>query len=737
MIIRDNTGIDFSFYKENTITRRLERRVSINRFDGLDEYVQFLINSDKEKEILYNEFLIGVTQFFRDKEAFKSLYENVIESLTDNEKSQIRVWATGCSTGEEAYSVAILFREAAEKKGYKGEIKIFATDLDRRAIEIAGRGIYSESIVADVDTYLLRKYFHKNEGGFKINEEVRNMIVFASHNLLKDPPFSKLDLLICRNLFIYLKPDIQLSLLSRFYHSLNKKGYLFMGSSETLGVMDDAFSVVDMKNKIFKYRPGFSAPLVDGLALEIKKNKVPGERNTDLSANNRALKSNELLGSVIDEFIPPSIIVDSNYFIVSVINNINPFIEIQAGNYSNELFSILPRDMGLFVNNLVRVLRNSNENYSNRIISGLNSLGDKTVNIEARKLFQGEKKFYMLSFSVVDKKITPDADKKEIDDFDYSSEQGNRVTELENELSSVKESLAATVEELESANEELQSSNEELIASNEELQSTNEELQSVNEELYTVNSEHQQKIEELTRLNSDVNNLLKNTDVAAIYLDSKLCIRKITPQVSSVTNILETDIGRPVTHLTLMDTYPEFENDVNAVLENLQPVDKEITDKKGLPMFVRLRPYRTSNNAVDGVMVTLIDISGLYEREKLLRLVLEESPVTTIMVDHEGWIVYANKKAEVLFNINKQEIMKRSYDASEWEISDPEGKPVDSSKLPFAIIKKTGKPLYGFKHFIKIPKREKILLTIDGVPVYMANDEFKGVVFTIKVNENE
>jgi two-component system CheB/CheR fusion protein len=230
---------------------------------------------------------------------------------------------------------------------------------------------------------------------------------------------------------------------------------------------------------------------------------------------------------------------------------------------------------------------------------------------------------------------------------------------------------------------------------------------------------------------------LKNTDVAAIYLDSKLCIRKITPQVASVTNILESDIGRPITHLTLMDTYPEFEDDVSSVLENLQPVDKEITDKNGMPLFVRLRPYRTSNNAVDGVMVTLIDVSGLYEREKLLRLVLEESPVATTMLDPEGWIIYANKKAENLFNISKDEILKRSYDASDWEITDLEGKTIKNDKLPFAIIMKTQKPVYGFRHYIKIPKKKKVLLTIDGVPVYLANKKFKGVVFTIKVDRDE
>ena len=867
MLLRDYSGIDFAYYKENTISRRLERRISVNRYNTLEDYLHFLTESDKEKEILYREFLIGVTHFFRDKEAFKSLAEKALPELFNKDKKIIRAWTTGCSTGEEAYSIAILLMETAEKNAFKGDIKVFASDIDRKSVEIAGRGFYHDSIVADVEPMLLAKYFHKTDNGYQINEDVRNNIVFATHNVLKDPPFSKLDLLVCRNLFIYLKPEIQSGLLSRFYYSLNPGGFLFMGSSETLGGMSEAFNIIDTKNKIYRYKSGYTPPVIDKLAVDIKRN-IPDVNRKGRNGED----SGKMLKMVIEQFVPPSVIIDSNFLIVSIINNINPFTEIQSGGYPSELFSILPKNLGLFVNNLLRQLRNGKINSVSRIISGLENLNQKSIRVTGRKLYQKDLTYYLVSFEFSEDK--KDLKSGKDDDVRLSAEQINRVVELESELKSTKENLAATVEELESANEELQSSNEELIASNEELQSTNEELQSVNEELYTVNSEHQEKIEELTRLNNDINNLLKNTEIAAIYLDSKLCIRKITPHVSQITNVLEKDLGRPITHLTVMDSYPELSQDVNNVMETLQSVDKEINDKDGNPYFARLRPYRTENNSVEGVLITLIDISELkklesernladerlsasmkygkmawwewdietervtyddrkatmlgykpeefpdnvyeicklihpddfdatmnemrsvlsgkkerwearyrmkrkngtyawyqdhgsvklYDRngnpermigivvdvsefrnvksdlnknEEMLNLIMKSTPVTTVMVNSEGWMSYANKKAEELFNVNQEQILKRTYDASEWEITGKDGNPVHSDDLPFALIKKTKKPVYGFQHFIKVPGKVRVLLTIDGAPVLSDKGEFEGAVFTIKASENE
>jgi two-component system CheB/CheR fusion protein len=867
LILRDYSGIDFAYYKENTINRRLERRISVNRFASIEKYLEFLAESDAEKEILYREFLIGVTHFFRDKEAFDSLYEKVFPKLFSTDKKLFRVWTTGCSTGEEAFSITILLMEAAEKFQYSGEIKVFASDIDRNSIEKASRGLYPESIVSDVEAHLLKKYFHKADNGYQINENVRNNIVFATHNVLKDPPFSKLDLLVCRNLFIYLKPEIQSNLLSRFYYSLNPGGYLFMGSSETLGGMSEAFEIIDTKNKIYKYKKGFTPPVIDNLTVDITAKRFVPEGIYKRKGKNGG-KVEKILESLVVDFVPPSIIIDSNFLIINIINDVNPFTEIQPGEYPNELFSILPKNLGLFVNNLLRQLKNSNDNSMSRIVTGLDKSDKKTIRITGRKIHQGDLTYYVISFEFIDF-IKPELNNENYKNIDLATEQTNRVADLEQELKDTKENLAATVEELESANEELQSSNEELIASNEELQSTNEELQSVNEELYTVNSEHQEKIEELTRLNNDINNLLKNTEVAAIYLDGKLCIRKITPHVSKISNIIDKDLGRPIAHITAMDGYPEIAEDAQKVLDTLQKVDREFQDASGNSFFARLRPYRTENNSVDGILISIFDATELkkleaknlvaterlttslkhgkmawwewdittervtcderkatmlgykpdefpdnvYEicklihpddydatmnemrkvltgdkskwdatyrmkrkngsyawyqdhgsvkmfsddgkpevmmgvvvdiseyqdlsidynkNEELLSLIMKSSPVSTVMVDAEGQLTYANKKAEDIFNVTQEQILKRTYDASEWEITGEDGKKMNSEELPFSIISKTKKPLNNFRHYIQVPGNKKVLLSIDGAPVISDKNKFEGAVFVIK-----
>jgi two-component system CheB/CheR fusion protein len=594
----------------------------------------------------------------------------------------------------------------------------------------------------------------------------------------------------------------------------------------------------------------------------------PLESRSKKSSDKGRLKYEDLLTNIINKFLPPSVIIDANYLIIKVINDINPFSQIQAGHYSNELFSILPKDLGLFVNNFLRQLKNGETEHLTRKIAGLESFKDKIIELSAKRIQQENHLFFLVSFSFSDEN-TPEKDIKIPREEDYSFEKDQRLIELEKELKTTRENLAATVEELESANEELQSSNEELVASNEELQSTNEELQSVNEELYTVNSEHQEKIQELTNLNNDINNLLKNTEIAAIYLDSNLCIRKITPQVSKITNIIEADLGRPINHLTVMETYPEISEDAEKIMETLQPIDKEIIDNENKPYFVKLRPYRTENNAVEGIMITIIEITELkalqdeiqqsdqrlsssldlgsmawweydvlsrnviyddrkatmlgykpedfpndvyaicdyihsddYEptmqkmrdvlegkkdhweatyrmkrkdgsyawfrdrgsvktrskngipqlligmvvdisdyqtlendlskRKELLNLIFENTPITTVMVNSDGQINYANKKAEELFNITKKQIRNRSFNSAEWKITGLNHKPVDSSDLPFSIIKKSRKPVYNYQHYIKVPGRDRKLLTIDGAPVISNEEHFIGAVFTIK-----
>lgn len=607
MILRDFTGIDFSYYKENTIVRRIERRVKVKRFNTIKDYVELLKDSDKEKEILYRELLIGVTEFFRDKEAFDELKTNVIPNL-DYNKKLIRIWSSGCSTGEEVYSTAILINEYIKDNNLECEVKIFGTDIDRYALDIASKGYYPDSIVSDVDHKYLSKYFRRKENGYVITENIRNMVVFAKHNVLKDPPFSKLDLLICRNLFIYIKPEMQQNILTMFYYSLNEKGYLMLGSSESLGDTKDAFETVSIKNKIYKYKPGYRTQLSD--KIEVQRTRVEKNgSNGNIGFLYKPVKFEKMIIEVLNKVLPPSVIIDRNENIIQVINDTSNFLTFNPGKFSSNIFANISKDISLYLNNIVRKLKKGEDNIVFKNITGIKNIENKTVSIEGKIIEISDEKYYLISF-FTDEKVKS----REIrSNLERREEDKDQIEYLENELQSSQETLQATVEELETSNEELQSSNEELIASNEELQSTNEELQSVNEELFTVNNEYQSKIEELVDLNNDLDNLIKNTEIGALYLDRKLCIRRITPVVSKITNIIESDIGRPISHISTSNYYPELLEDINKVIESLQSIEKEIKDDKGNIWLARVRPFRTEFNSVEGVIITFVDVTTILK----------------------------------------------------------------------------------------------------------------------------
>lgn len=864
IILRDFSGIDFSYYKENTLIRRLERRVSINRLDNLEDYLLLLSESDKEKSILNKELLIGVTRFFRDSEAFDAIRKKVFPLIC--EKKSVRIWSAGCSTGEEVYSLAILIHDYLERNALNCDVKIFATDIDRTSIEYAGRGYYPENILADVEPDYLKKYFVRLDAGYQVNETIRRMIVFATHNLLKDSPFSKLDLFVCRNLFIYLKPDVQARLLSMLYSGLKDGGYLFLGSSETIGDMGGAFECLDTKWKIYKTKPGYNLqidrypPFFRNTIPDIERSLLNKPRSLEGS------RFENLFNVIMSAFLPPSIIVDSNDNIIHIINDVSPYVTLQTGRFSQNLMHNLLPEISLFVSTLLRKVKKEGSVAVFDSLIGIKGFENKKLTIEGREIPTERDNYYILSFKK--ESIGKTIPEKDAVSLSIDEHYFDKVSELEKELQFTKESLQATVEELETSNEELQSSNEELIASNEELQSTNEELQSVNEELYTVNSEYQIKIEELTRLNSDINNLLTNTEVGALYLDRKLCIRKITPVVSSITNILQSDIGRPITHLSLADFDNTMLEDIEKVVETLESVNKEIVTQEGTVYFVKIRPYRTDYNAVDGILITFIDISNLkHAREKaksasdrllhaleigniawwewdivkneylfdermaamlgyslaefpkefykicelihpdeyqnamkmlneflegkkpfcelsyrikrkdhsyawfynrgevvekdenekpvkiagavidisriktleeelveskeLFEKVLENSPVAKVMVNAEGIITYANKRAEVFLKAKRKDILNRSFNSEAWKITDLEGNPIPSEKLPFSIIKETGKPVYEFLHYIEVSEKRKILLNISGIPIVNSNGEFEGGIFSI------
>ena len=742
MIIRDITGIDFSNYKESTIIRRLEKRISINRYDKIEDYVNFLAANKREVNILYKELLIGVTRFFRDDRAFARLKESVIPELLKNNESRepLRVWCVGCSTGEEAYSMAILFKEFIDENDINREVKLFATDIDKDSVEFAGVGIFPESIVSDVSAERLSKFFNKKADGYQVSETIRNMVVFASHNILRDPPFSKMDLISCRNMLIYMNSEVQQKILSMFYFSLKKEGYLFLGSSESVGEMSNGFNVIDTKAKIYKYKAGYKPPVNEVFRVPPVQKKQRELKNVGTYHNQPQTKVprlDSIFDELLSDFVPPSVIIDENYNIVHTINDVNKYLSIPVGQVSLNILKMLPAEVGTMVSSLLRRARKNQQEVAYDNIR-MQEFNNEEITISGRMLEDKKTKeiYFLLSFREKDKEQELSGAKKKIETIDAGSQYQERINELEKELQYTKENLQATVEELETSNEELQSSNEELVASNEELQSTNEELQSVNEELHTVNAEHQQKIEELTQLNNDMNNLLKNTNIGTLFVDSQFSIRKVTEIAEQITNIRESDIGRPIEQISLGHIYPEFVNDIKGVLDTLQAKEAEIKVNSESWYLVRIVPYRTAEYAVDGVIITFIDISRLKqfetERDKTYELIyntLEYNPVASTIVDEEGKITFANKKAEELFGITQKQINERSFDDKKWEITDLNGYTIPAEKLPFSLVMNKQKPIYNYQHYIKVPNKKKRLLSISGSPVYSQQGGVNGVVF--------
>jgi two-component system, chemotaxis family, CheB/CheR fusion protein len=741
-IIRNVTGADFTYYKPNTIIRRLERRISINQIRNFEDYVTFIEQSVKEVNILYKELLIGVTKFFRDSEGFEILKEQIIPDLFKNKKKEepLRLWCVACSTGEEAYSLAILLREHMEYTGQNQDVKIFATDMDKEAIEYASMGFYTESIIADVSFDRLQNYFIKKEKGYQVKETIRKMVIFATHNIIKDPPFSRIDLISCRNMLIYLKPVMQKKVLSLFHFALNKDGYLFLGSSESLGDLSRNFSTISSKWKIYAYKEGFGRDSIGEFLMpsitQSKSNSIVVDSSVKLNTFNSELTEG-IYNTIIQEFIPPSVIINESFEIVHICKDVNKFIHLPTGRVTLDIISLLRKELSTAVSIAIHKALKENKEIIYNDLKIKDKDGIQLVKVRV-KPFEGlvkSRKLVFVFFEEQAKQHTP-KDSKLNQTVEYDTEQ--QIQDLELELKYTKENLQATIEELGTSNEELQATNEELISSNEELQSTNEELQSVNEELYTVNSEYQNKIEVLTQLNNDINNLLKNTNIGTVFLDRNLLIRKFTPAVTSAINILDMDIGRPIHHISHNTFYENFLDDIENVLKTLVPKEVEVEGKKNNWFLMRILPYRTLENAIDGVVITFFDITErkafeeqIERKNRLLISVLDNSPIASTILNKDGRITYANHMAEEVLGITKDEITLRHYNAPHWRISYENGDKYPNEKLPFFLVMNTGKPVFDIVHVIEWPGGEKKTLSINGSPIFDVKGQVDGVVCTM------
>jgi two-component system CheB/CheR fusion protein len=621
MLVRANTKHDFSHYKQTTIRRRIGRRMAVHKIEDISDYFRYLQQNPPEIQTLFKDLVICVTSFFRDPEAFKALENKVIpDVLTSKAPDEpIRIWVPGCGSGEEALSLAILFEEAMEKLGKSCNVQIFATDIDSDAIDKARTGEYPESIAADVTPQRLKRYFVKKETLYKIKQEIREMVVYAVQNVISDPSFSRLDLISCRNVLIYLDNDLQRQILPLFHFTLNPNGYLFLGSSETIGGSADLFAPVDMKWKIFQRKGPVHHRLAEYPALSLPaavvKPSPPREEGI------RELNVRNLMERlVLEEYAPPAILINHRYDVLFLQGDTGKFLSMPKGEPTFNLFNLAHEDLRP---KLLTVLHKAVSQRKNITAEAIpfkqpdGKIGYLNLTVRPLTAHSAANLFLM----VFDERLAspPAAPKRGRSKAPITQEDESRMAVLEQELQATKEYLQTTVEELEASNEELKSTNEELQSTNEELQSTNEELetakeelQSTNEELVTVNSELNNKIDELTEVNNDINNLLASTEIGTIFLDRDQLIKRYTPAATKLFNLIPTDIGRSIRDISPKTVYENLWQDCEEVLYTLQVKEMELKSLSGETYATRILPYRTRENVIDGVVLTFIDVSAQH-----------------------------------------------------------------------------------------------------------------------------
>lgn len=664
-IVARETGMDFGEYKKGTLQRRIQRRMSVNQLFETKDYIDFLERTPQETTTLYREMLIGVTRFFRDPEAFKTLTDTVLRPMLvkPGRKDPIRVWVAGCATGEEAYSIAIMIREIALNAGIQIPVKIFATDLDRASVEFASLGNYPLAIASDVSPERLERFFIRRANGFQVTKAIREMVVFAQHNILRDPPFFRMDLVTCRNLLIYLQPSLQRRLFNAFHFALGSEGHLMLGTSEALGEMGQFFNVVDTKWKIFQKKGERLPRMSDSLIPDFmgQRPRPQAQPITETSAAPSENLQEAIQQTLFREFMPAFLLADEHFDIHYTSGNVERFLSLPRGRPSFNLTKMTGREMAVALSTGIRrALRDESEVVYDEIGVGDASPGTR-VRLVIRPFLQRKD---LRHLAVVIFEEPEDADERQSgQQFDMTVQSDQRMKDLEAELEQTKESLQAAIEELETSNEELQATNEELLAANEELQSTNEELQSVNEELYTVNSEHQGKITELTELNNDILNLLSSTNIGTVFLDNQLCVRKFTQAVTRQINLIDKDIGRPLAHISTNIAYANLVADAQEVLQTLVPKQRKVCSQDGHWLQMRLLPYRTEDNIIKGVVITFIDISEIKVNDDMVRKLasaFENTGSLVMITNAAGDIDYVNNRFVEATGWSAEEVVGRN-----------------------------------------------------------------------------
>jgi two-component system CheB/CheR fusion protein len=644
IIMRTQTGHDFSKYKPSTINRRIERRLAVHQLEDIEEYVKYLQQTPTEVKALFNDFLIGVTIFFRDKDAFKKLEEDIIPKLFEGKPagSNIRVWCTGCSTGEEAYSIAILIQERMEKLKKSFNIKIFATDIDNQAITIAREGVYPSSITADVTPERLARFFTVVQGvnSYHINKNIRDMLIFSEQSVIKDPPFSKLDLISCRNLLIYLNSELQKKIIPLFHYALNPKGFLFLGNSETIGNFDALFHVVDRKLKVFQRQEDFNGiqrSTINRIIPPVTETFDVSEITNTNTNSNTTVTLRHSLKEVTEQYIlkeiaTSGILINVKGDILYLHGRTGMYLEPSQGEAgTNNILKMAREGLRQELTKALRKLNIKRETIRipeiNVKTNGHYTKVDLTIkHITSGLISPNENPFYivLLEESRLQKpstKLLPEENETQDAMNVYMEELKTELRIKEEYLQTANEELETTNEELKSTNEEMQSVNEELQSTNEEIETSKEELQSINEELSTVNSELQVKVHDLTQANNDMNNLLAGTNIATVFLDYQENVLRFTPTANKIINLISSDAGRPIAHIVsnLVD-YNNLSIDVKDVLKTLIPKELEVRTIEGKWYNMIIQPYRTIENVIEGTVLTFVDITEVKLARELIAI---------------------------------------------------------------------------------------------------------------------
>ena len=623
--LKKQMGVDFSAYKETTLNRRIQRRMALHRIEQLGQYARFLHENKKEIEALFDDLLINVTRFFRDERMFRALKRRFLPALVKSKgkdrRAQLRVWVPGCATGEEVYSLAICVLETLGQRVSKMAIQIFGTDLSDSTIEHARAGIYSSAIEKDVSGTRLKRFFSKRDGTYQIKRSVREICTFARQNITADPPFSRLDLISCRNVLIYLGPQLHKQCIPQFHYALNPGGYLILGPAESVGSFDELFELVDKRNKIYAKKNVATPHHVDLVSYRRFKPRHPDARGLASDGTTTAQLQQIADRIMLSAYAPAAVVIDREIRVQQFRGRTDLFLEHAPGPATFNLLQLvrptMVADLRSTIHHALKTERPARKERT--LVKYDGKIREVNIEVVPFKVPASDKSWLLVIFDETTKGTRPGKLPRVVG----KTAREREITQLERELAASKESLQAIIEEQESTNEELKSANEEIESSNEELQSTNEELetakeelQSTNEELTTLNEELSNRNLEMMQVNSDLNNLLASMQLPIVMVDNTLTVRRATPAARQAFNILQTDIGRPLRELRPNFDVPDLEDILRAVIQTASTRKRRIVDKDGHEYSLRVRPYHTNDNRIDGAVITLVDIDGNKQRRR-------------------------------------------------------------------------------------------------------------------------